>query len=130
MGQGFLIDTNAAIYFLNNSLPPTGSIFISDAITANTSSLSFISEIELLAFTTVTASHLASCKTFISLLHVYHINQQLIDTTIEIRLQSRIKLPDAVIAATALVNNLTIITANERDFLRVPNLQLINPFLI
>jgi hypothetical protein len=82
MGQGFLIDTNAAIYFLNNSLSPIGSTFISDAIVANTCSLSFVSEIELPAFPTATATHLSSCKSLISLLNVLHINQQVIDATI------------------------------------------------
>jgi predicted nucleic acid-binding protein len=38
------------------------------------------------------------------------------------------KLPDCIIAATALVHGLTLITANKRDFSNIPGLTIINPF--
>ncbi|MDR0581942.1 MAG: hypothetical protein LBG31_03145 [Prevotellaceae bacterium] len=40
---------------------------------------------------------------------------------------SKIKLPDAIIAATALANNMVLLTNNEKDFSRIPGLQIINP---
>jgi predicted nucleic acid-binding protein len=33
-------------------------------------------------------------------------------------------MPDALIAATAIVNNLTLLTRNGADFKRAPNLRL------
>lgn len=48
--------------------------------------------------------------------------------TILIRRQYKIKLPDAIIAATALVHNLILVTRNTSDFKNIPELQLINPW--
>jgi len=39
----------------------------------------------------------------------------------------KIKLADAVIAPTALVNNLSLVTTNMRDFKGIRDLQIINP---
>ena len=54
-------------------------------------------------------------------------NDSVIERTIEIRKHYRIKLPDAVIAATALVNNFTLLTRNIVDFKHIENLNVVNP---
>lgn len=46
---------------------------------------------------------------------------------IELRRSVNIELPDAIIAATALVNNLTVWTRNDDDFKKIPGLRLFNP---
>jgi predicted nucleic acid-binding protein len=38
------------------------------------------------------------------------------------------RLADAIIAATALVHNLPLVTRNEDDFKHVPGLRIVNPF--
>lgn len=40
----------------------------------------------------------------------------------------RIDLSDAIIAATALVYDLTLITRNINDFTKISNLRVINPY--
>ena len=50
--------------------------------------------------------------------------------TIELRQQFRIKLPDAIIAATALVYDLTLITRNAVDFKNIAGIKLINPWMV
>ena len=40
----------------------------------------------------------------------------------------KIKLPDAIIAATALVHNLTLLTRNEKDFSKISNVEITNPW--
>jgi len=47
---------------------------------------------------------------------VYYLDDDIAEETIVIRQKYKIKMPDAVIAATALINNLTLVTANSRDF--------------
>jgi predicted nucleic acid-binding protein len=49
---------------------------------------------------------------------------------IEIRRNRKIKTPDAIIAATALAKNYTIITNNEKDFAHIEGLKIINPHKI
>ena len=46
---------------------------------------------------------------------------------IELRRTTPLKMPDAIIAATALVHDLTLWTHNMADFKNVPNLQLFDP---
>ena len=53
--------------------------------------------------------------------HVYHMDQQIMEAAIEIRGRSlatkpAIKLPDAIIAATARVNYAPVVTRNAKDF--------------
>lgn len=44
-----------------------------------------------------------------------------------LRRSVRIAVPDALIAATALVHDLTLVTRNVRHFERVPRLRLLSP---
>lgn len=48
-------------------------------------------------------------------------------TTISIRKAIKIKLPDAIIAATAITHNLELLSENTTDFLKVPDLKVIDP---
>ncbi len=45
---------------------------------------------------------------------------------IEIRRKYKIKLPDAIVAATSLCNHLTLTTRNTKDFERIEELEVIN----
>lgn len=47
--------------------------------------------------------------------------------TINIRKSYKLKLPDAVIAASALVNSFTLIADNDTDFKKIPGLKYFNP---
>ncbi len=61
-------------------------------------------------------------------LPVINLDKDTVDKVIEIRQNYKIKLPDAIIAATALINNLELVTANTADFLKIHNgLVVINP---
>jgi predicted nucleic acid-binding protein len=46
-----------------------------------------------------------------------------------LRKKYKIKLPDAIIAATAIVNDFTLISHNFKDFLKITELHFINPYL-
>jgi len=50
------------------------------------------------------------------------------DKTVDLRKEYSIKLPDAIIAATAFTNDLTLISRNVKDFDKIAGLRLINPF--
>jgi predicted nucleic acid-binding protein len=65
---------------------------------------------------------------FISLATVIQLNNDVKLKTIEIRKQQRkLKLADAIIAATAIVNNLVLITNNTKDFIQIEDLVVIDP---
>lgn len=67
---------------------------------------------------------------FIEASNVFLLTEPIVLKTIEIRKESKIKLPDAIIAATALVDQLPLVSLNTGDFKNVPGLVIINPHLI
>lgn len=123
MGQKYLIDTNSLIDAQMKKLPENGLAFLADAINENFT-ISFITYIEFLGYKDATQAS----KDFIGLAAVIEINKDIIDACIDLRKQTRIKLPDVIIAATALVNNLTIVTNNEKDFTNIKGLKFLNPY--
>jgi predicted nucleic acid-binding protein len=52
----------------------------------------------------------------------------MLSKTIELRRKYKRKLPDIIIAATAIVHNLTIATRNVADFQNIDNLSVWNPW--
>ena len=56
------------------------------------------------------------------------LTESVLNCAAEIRRNSRMKLADALIAACALVEGLTLVTRNVNDFRRVDGLILLNPF--
>jgi hypothetical protein len=48
--------------------------------------------------------------------------------TADIRKQYKLKLPDAIIAATDLIYDLTLITRNTKDFQNIPGIATVNPW--
>ncbi len=51
----------------------------------------------------------------------------MVDTCIEIRKNHKTKLPDAIIAATALVYDLVVVSRNVTDFKNIKGIQVIDP---
>ena len=59
---------------------------------------------------------------------IYDLNNAVVDATILICKQNKIKLPDAIIAATALVHNFLLVTRNVADFKNIKDIQVVNPW--
>ncbi|WP_395746768.1 type II toxin-antitoxin system VapC family toxin [Prosthecobacter sp.] len=56
------------------------------------------------------------------------LDEEIIRQTIQLRQQKKMKLGDAIIAATALEYDVPLVTRNAGDFKHIPNLRVINPF--
>ena len=125
MGQKYIIDTNSLIDAQSKKLPENGLAFLANVIN-DYFAVSFVTNIKFLGYKNVTQAN----KGFIDLAIVIEINRDIIDTCIEIRKSYKIKLPDAIIASTALVQNFTIITNNEKDFENIKGLKYTNPYKI
>ena len=126
MGTGFLMDTSAVIKYLGETFPPQGLTFIDNFINSDCT-ISFISEIELQVWKPANPDNLIVFKQFIANTQIIQINDDIIAETIKVRKDYRLKIADAIIAATALALNRTLVADNDRDFTRVPLLQYINP---
>jgi len=68
------------------------------------------------------------CTIFIEEAMIFELEKAIKIKTAEIRKVHKIKLPDAIIAATALIYNLTLITRNAKDFKNIDGLKIVNPF--
>ncbi len=125
MVERYLIDSNAIIDFCNGNLPEKGK----NLLLSIKPEISIITNIELFASNNIPENELILLKKFVAFSNVFPIDKDLIDSTISIRLLYRIKLPDALIAGTAIVNDLTLITRNTKDFANIEGLKIVNPYV-
>lgn len=123
MGKRYLLDTNTVLDFMGNKLPGKAKNLIAQIIDDEIN-LSVINKIELLGFSKVEQDLID----FVACSNIHPINDVVVDKTIEIRSLYKIKLPDAIIATTALVNELVIITRNTKDFNKIDGLEVLNPY--
>jgi len=128
MGTTYLLDTNTVIYFLDNLMPEKSLDFIEDSLDAQGGIISVISKIELLGWQAGSPKKMRDVEDFVQDSEIVPLTDTIVDKTVEIRRSTKIKLPDAVIAATAIVHDFTLITRNDDDFRKIPGLKYLNPF--
>ena len=128
MGTTYLLDTNTAIYFLNGLLPQKARDFMKEVLNEDGSYISVITKIELLGWLAASSEKIRDVEDFVQDSEILQLTDVIVDKTIEIRRTLKIKLPDAVIAATAIVQDFTLISRNDDDFKKVPGLKYLNPF--
>ncbi len=121
-------DTNTVIYYLQQQFSPSAEKFMDKLVNEARPVISSITEIELLCWKTATEKDLEVLHNFIDDALVIELEQPIKYKTADIRKKHKIKLPDAIIAATALVYELTLVSRNISDFKNIEGLQLINPW--
>ncbi len=126
--MNYLWDTNIAIYYLQQQFPLPVEKFIDEVLLTNQPVFSVITEIELLCWNAKAEDDMRVIRDFIKEATILELDNPVKNKTIELRKTLGIKLPDAVIAATALVYDLTLLTRNTRDFVKDVSLKVINPF--
>ncbi len=126
MAERFLIDTSAVIKYLNETLSPGGLAFMDKVVDAECT-ISFITQIELQVWSPTNQDDLMIYQMFVSSSAIIGINDEIIQETILIRKSHKLKLPDALIAATAIVNDITLIADNDKDFKKLSRLKYLNP---
>jgi predicted nucleic acid-binding protein len=124
MGKEYLIDTNSVIDYLDNKIPTEAN----ELFEGTTSKISVITRIELLSWPGATKTQTNILLNFIGESELYQLEESVILKTIEIRKKYKVKLPDAIIAATAIVNNFSIITQNTNDIEKIEQLEIINTY--
>ena len=122
-GIDYLLDTNIIIYLAQ------GKLNTSD-FARNESNLciSSITYIEALGYPFPSQDKENAMIGLCSMLKRLFLTEEVEKQTIQIRKIKKIKLPDAIIAATAMVYNLTLVTHNMDDFKSIQGLKIINPF--
>ena len=124
MEQRYLIDSNSVIDYLDNKLPENCGNLI-ERIDAQ---ISVITRMELLSWHKATSKQIQVLQDFINSSIVFGLEENIIVKTIELRKNYQIKLPDAIIAATAIENSLDLISRNISDFINIAGLKVIDPW--
>lgn len=127
MEKKYLIDTNVVTKYLTEELSNAGLDLLDSIIDASEAKISVISRIELLGFTPKNNELLQFIDQFVSISSEYALSEVIIEKTIEIRKAYKIRIPDAIIAATALCHDLIVLSDNDSDFGKILNLRYINP---
>jgi hypothetical protein len=121
--NGKLVDTNILIYLSKRKLE-----FDQVASPHSELSISVISYMEVLGYRFETDFEKQTVEQLCKYFPIIHLNSEIIEKVIYIRQKHKIKLPDAIILATALIGDLELVTANVADFIHIdPNLKIINP---
>ncbi len=127
MDEGFLIDTNIIIYYLNDNIPDK-EIEKLENIFRVSFNISTITNIEVLGWHRITQNEKIKIERFLNNAQVFYIDNIIERKSIEIKQTYKIATPDTIIGATAIINNLTIVSRNEKNFNMIDELKIYNPF--
>ena len=115
-GNNLLLDTNIIIYALK------GLANVKPYFDEN-SFISVMTEMEILGVKEITEDEISLRETAIEFCSIIPFTNKIKTTAISIKRKIKIPLPDAIIAATAIEEGLTLVTA-DKGFKRIQELQL------
>ncbi len=106
-GNNILLDTNAIIAILD------GHQVAKEIINNNILYISFITELESLSYQKLTAAERKIIQNFLDECILLDLNREIKKTTIDFRINYHLKLPDAIIAATASYYQFPLVSADK-----------------
>lgn len=107
-GNELLVDTNIVLYVL------AGDRNIAEYLNGKVLFASVISEIEVLGFGKLTIKEEKNIKDFLAQFRIIYIDDVIKNESINLRKQYNLKLPDCIVAATAISLNLPLITSGQQ----------------
>ena len=109
-----LLDTNILIYYFNGLIDDERI----DVLLKNSFNISVITKIEFLSWSKLNKDVELDKKAraFVSYATLFDLDDAVAQKTIDLRRKFKTKTPDAIIAATALVNGMPVVTNNASDF--------------
>ncbi|MBY0231190.1 MAG: type II toxin-antitoxin system VapC family toxin [Gemmataceae bacterium] len=117
-----LLDSNIIIY----AIRPENDV-LREFIRLNKPAVSSISLVEALGYHKITEADRADLETFFASSVVLAISDLVVRKAVELRQTRKMSLGDAIIAATAVVHDRTLVTRNITDFHWVPGIKLVDP---
>jgi len=127
LSKGHVFDSNILIYHINGQLDSAAEQALYGYF-EHPAYISVITAMEVLSWPGHSGESIAMTTAFLEIFDEIAIDADIKDIAIKIRRNYRLKLPDAVIAATALHLDLPLITRNMKDFKDIPDLKLFSPF--
>ena len=118
-----LLDTNVLIYLRNGQLDDN---IVQSLRTMKLDTCNVIIA-EILSYPLTEINNAKFFNLLFATMHNYSFDSAVTVKAIELKRATSIRLPDAIIAATALVHDLELWTHNTSDFKNIPNLKLFDP---
>lgn len=125
MPAALLFDSSAVILYFNDAASGPALETMLQAIEQGTAAISVVTRAEAMAWPAHTAQSLEEVRLALEGFEHFGVDAACADEAARIRREHNVKLPDALIAATARLQGLPVVTANFRDFKRVTGLQVI-----
>jgi predicted nucleic acid-binding protein len=122
----YLIDSNILIYHMNKSIPESSQGKLRQ-IFRNHFNISVITKMEFLGFRMHTEESFDEASKFLASASIIALDDEIVDQVIELKRRINIKLPDAIIAMTAIKYRWVLVTRNEKDFKEI-DVEIYNPF--
>ena len=119
----YLIDTNIIIYYLEGEQAAISFLRTHRGRLA----ISSITWMETLSYP-FTADEEQVVRTFLQEFRLIEISSPVMELSVEIRRKKKMKLPDAIIAASAVHHDLILVTRNIKDF-KGTSIKTLDPFL-
>jgi len=116
-GNSFLLDTNVVLYLLS------GNKTITTILDGTQPYISFITQLELLGYKGISQKDLQVVKEFLKECIIVDITEEIKKHTIAIRQKHKVKLPDSIIAATAMFLEIPLFTA-DKGLSKISNLTI------
>ena len=126
MGTTYLIDTNIISKLFEGTLPENALNLLANLTTIE-QHISVINRIELLSWKELKGDKLRDMKSFLQEIMELDLSEKIIEQTVKIRRGRSIKLPDAIISASAIIHDLTLLSDNDKDFKNISGLKYVNP---
>ena len=112
-GIKFLLDTNIVIGLLKE-FKPAINLVEEVGVVLEKSAVSQITRMELLGHPKITLDDELLIQLFLKECQVLLIDEQIEEKATQLRRSGLLKLPDAIVAATAVGNNLRLLTLNKK----------------
>jgi toxin FitB len=117
-----ILDSNIIIY----AAQPEHQ-FLRDFIVEYVPVVSAVSYVEVLGYHKL-GNEKQLLEAFFKVATVLPLSDDVLIEATKLRQLRKLTLGDALVAATALVYNRTLVTRNDKDFVWIPNLTVMNPF--
>lgn len=117
-----LLDSNILIYASQPQHAALRRILAREAL-----SVSVISKIEVLGFSRLDPGDARFFRALFDRLWVIALEPPIVDSAIDLRQRRRMSLGDSIVAATALVHQLQLVTHNSDDFRWIDDLRWHDP---
>jgi len=124
MGQ-YLIDNNVISNYFSELFAEKAMSFISEVID-EVPNVSVITQIEALSWVNPDKDKEKTVRDFIQDANVLTLSVPIVSQCVALRRSRKIKTPDAIIAATAIVYDFTLVTS-DTGFNNIPGLKVIDP---